>query len=681
MKILILYKYKDSMTYNHWGNLDFLFLLNRPPETSVQFYGYGITKANNPLALIDYSPYTNFKQLKQRYDFDILIFNSQVRMFSDTLEKVSWLPRDLESVNCPKILLEPDYHKHRKSPWILDNHITSIIHRHKNNVSRGQEDFPYLNHTWLPYSVDNCVFSPNFTQERKPLIGFSGNYKSNAYYLRHQALNLLSKNSLLHFGDTLYEQNYVNYLKQYMGYLNSSSIYNIDNTKMFEIMASGGVLFTNNCYNGIRELFPDNSYVFYKSDLSDLIKQATAIIYDEQLRNTIIKSALTTIQQKHTHKIRAKELNEILLNELSPSKELTITYTSKAISENRPIDIVYCIGNLTEDALIRMKCSYASLLENKINFNLCISEMGIKSHKDIIQQFLGAFKYHYQQSEKFNASVAKNNAFKYLIENNLFVFLDVDIIVPNNFISEILSSYEKEQRVFAIPYKRLPQTITNHYDYNLLLKTAKPIPITKGCGIIACDIPSYKLINGFDEDYTEWGARDSDFVYRLNLLHQIKQHPTLVVLHLFHVREFKNREKNMLRYKQRCEECKENFENIKKIRGVELLSETIPSSIQKNYNLLYLLTTLQNQNIRICLLKNSCYQATICGKLSEPLNIGISPVIELPSSDIKINILPFPNKTKFITIAGLKLEIPCPVTKYLENIYQKPWNQIKRGNI
>jgi hypothetical protein len=185
----------------------------------------------------------------------------------------------------------------------------------------------------------------------------------------------------------------------------------------------------------------------------------------------------------------------------------------------------------------------------------------------------------------------------------------------------------------------------------------------------------------FDEDYTEWGARDSDFVYRLNLLHQIKQHPTLVVLHLFHVREFKNREKNMLRYKQRCEECKENFENIKKIRGVELLSETIPSSIQKNYNLLYLLTTLQNQNIRICLLKNSCYQATICGKLSEPLNIGISPVIELPSSDIKINILPFPNKTKFITIAGLKLEIPCPVTKYLENIYQKPWNQIKRGNI
>jgi spore maturation protein CgeB len=82
---------------------------------------------------------------------------------------------------------------------------------------------------------------------------------------------------------------------------------------MFEIMASGSVLLTDEGDDyGLRELFVDDSYCTYKRDGSDIIKKAKLIINESGYRDLITKQAIKCITEKHTHKIRAKELIDII---------------------------------------------------------------------------------------------------------------------------------------------------------------------------------------------------------------------------------------------------------------------------------------------------------------------------------------------------------------------------------
>ncbi|KKL83632.1 hypothetical protein LCGC14_1972800 [marine sediment metagenome] len=205
-----------------------------------------------------------------------------------------------------------NYHNIKDPNWYLNLGIDLILHRHFTNVIRADEDLPIKN-IWLPVSIDNTIFKPNENIRRINKLCAVGEMKNIVYEHRKRALKLLAKENLIIQEDLIKEENYITCLQSYISHLNGSSIYNLNIAKMFEIMASGSVLLTDKDENsGIERLFPSNCYCTYKRNFSDLISKATKIMNDSSFRNSIVTNALKVINTKHTHKIRAKELLEIL---------------------------------------------------------------------------------------------------------------------------------------------------------------------------------------------------------------------------------------------------------------------------------------------------------------------------------------------------------------------------------
>ena len=83
---------------------------------------------------------------------------------------------------------------------------------------------------------------------------------------------------------------------------------------MFEIMASGSVMFTDaGDEYGLKQLFPDDSYVTYnKLTYEDTKEKAEKILNNPDFRNQLTTKALKCIKEKHTHEIRAQELITII---------------------------------------------------------------------------------------------------------------------------------------------------------------------------------------------------------------------------------------------------------------------------------------------------------------------------------------------------------------------------------
>ena len=315
MKILFLYRFNEKRNFNHWINTDFIHVLNKIPKIEVKIYGYNITHFFSNLNLIPYNVKLTMHDLYKLFAFDIILIGNINRTFTSTKQTDSWLPNDFTTTVCPKILIEADYHKYRKSNWIKSNNINLILHRNKSNTIRGMKDFPNLKHIWFPFSVDTKIFKSKFSS-RINKINFVGTIDSSKkiYPYRQEAAKILKEQNLLKGKSRLHEEAYIKCLQTYVSHLNGSSIYNIDCGKMFEIMASGSVLLTDNCNNGIKELFDDNTYITYKRDYSDLLNKAKSIIENPQLQKFITTNAIKCIKEKHTHYKRCIDLVQILKN-------------------------------------------------------------------------------------------------------------------------------------------------------------------------------------------------------------------------------------------------------------------------------------------------------------------------------------------------------------------------------
>ena len=83
--------------------------------------------------------------------------------------------------------------------------------------------------------------------------------------------------------------------------------------KNFEIMSSGGLLFTNN-FVGIKKLFPKKAYCSYENDFSDVQKKAKYILTNPQYVLDTIEYGLEYIKKRHTHLIRINQLLDIIEN-------------------------------------------------------------------------------------------------------------------------------------------------------------------------------------------------------------------------------------------------------------------------------------------------------------------------------------------------------------------------------
>lgn len=347
MKILVLYRYSKTNSFNHWGNLDFYKHLNEFPNVDVRIYGIDAEKIMPELTLTQFNPNLYMKDLREKYNFDVIIVAGKNRTYYTSIEDKSWLPLDFATFPCYKILIEPDFHKYKEDEWFFQNAIGSILHRHNSNVIRGEEYLPEITHYWLPYSVDTNIFKPS-NQPRSNEICFVGNHRAKAYQFRKSAIQLLQENNLLNFQGIKLENDYLNVLQNYTIFLNGSSIYNIDNMKAFEILASGGILFTNNAQNEFKTLFK-KAYITYKNDFSDIIKVATKLLNKTNLQEKLSKKGRDIICKKHTHQIRCKELLDIIKTELRIHKH-DFDYTENEIINNEidiPIGLEPTVKNTT----------------------------------------------------------------------------------------------------------------------------------------------------------------------------------------------------------------------------------------------------------------------------------------------------------------------------------------------
>lgn len=656
MKILVLYRYTFSSSLNYWCNVDFYKELNKFEDTEVKFYGVDVHQLFPDITLTPYNPKLMMSNLRDLFDFDVIIIAGRNRTFTNFREIYCWLPKDFNNFDCPKVLVEPDYHKYRKLDWYKELNISLILHRHKSNVIRAEEDFPHFRNLWFPFSVDSNIFKPDENITRIKKICFVGNSKSKSYYYRQKASEKLNEENLLIFEGIQKELNYPLTLQKYIAYLNGASLFSIDCAKSFEILSSGGILFTNNAHNGFNELFP-NCYITYENNFSDIKEKAKHLLNDSSLCNKLSKKGRQLILNNHTHYHRCKDLLEILKREIINKND----YQFIKNNINDKVDVVYNIGNLDSEALLRFKNSYLSLSKNKY-YNIKISEVGQNNTSEKIKEFIPNFEYYYQYAENFDASIAKNNAFKYLIKENLFSFLDIDMIVPSNFIEKIILFYKRYNKSFICPYIRLKQTSLTDYDELIFQINEIGEEKITSSGVLVCDKEIYKNLNGFDEDYKDWGGRDSDFYERARLINKFKIFYNCCLLHQYHERNFgKNKEKNKERYNNRILECSNNKNLITKFKGL----------IDNRNNAILQIKTLLAHNISVCLLEQSCYQGATNKQLSTPLILGVNNIEKASLLVSNIKFKSFPSKTKKLKLQDIIVDIPYPVVSYLRNLYGK----------
>lgn len=317
MKILWLYSSLPPYDYAHWYHGDFMQVVDKIPGVEVKFYGWNIEKLYPDNILCPFNDKLTIQDIKQIYDFDVVILWNKSRQ-----DKA---PNGISKLNCLKVWIEGDYFRWRKTDFVELIKPDLILHRHKICVSQGMVDFPYIRQLWFPCSVDVNVFKPKeITKISK--IGFIGSCGSK-YPYRKLARKILKNAGMLIDKKKLYDENYVNFLQECVCYLSCATTESIDNAKAFEILASGGVLLTNECENGFPELFGKNSYITYKPDCSDLISQATILLSDKEKQKEIITSGLSAIYNHHTHEHRAKDLIDVLQNNIK------ISYDSNVIKD------------------------------------------------------------------------------------------------------------------------------------------------------------------------------------------------------------------------------------------------------------------------------------------------------------------------------------------------------------
>lgn len=329
MKILWLYKFKADYNFDSFLHMDVARYLKGHPGVEVMAYGPGLRNAYPTLTQLEYQPTYYMQTLYDHFNFDIVIINTKSRCFDFYNPKTkqqspTWLPGDFHHwKKTPKIVLEEDYHYETDDSWYKEMGIDLILQRHYSQVARQQ----HVPMKWLPFSVDTNVFNDrnSFVEvrgrrvsvpdsgNRQKKFAMVGNDADAAYVYRRSAIQRLAdlKLGVSFSGSKKVDGEYLEVLRQYIGYVSCGSIYEITAAKNFEIMASGGVLLTNQ-FVGIDLLFPTSTYMSYKTDLSDLEMKANMVLTDNQLRHSIVMRAHHCINQRHTHPIRTQEMVRII---------------------------------------------------------------------------------------------------------------------------------------------------------------------------------------------------------------------------------------------------------------------------------------------------------------------------------------------------------------------------------
>lgn len=334
MKILYLFHWKKNNNYDHFLHGDFAHYISYYPGIELQGYGLDLHLGYPDLVKTIYNPNILLEDIYKNFDFDVIIANTKGRMFEyynphTGIDKGTWLPKDFSKWSkTKKIILEEDAHYEANDKWYQEMGFDLILQRHYSQSLR-QQNVPMK---FFPFSVDTSIFNPwKFEvihqtkilplinhNKRQRKIAFIGNDGDKAYVYRFWAIrNLVQAGIGVNFSieepgaRRKIDGEYIQILREYIAHISCGSTFEICAAKNLEIISSGAVLFTNK-FQGIDLLFPENCYVSYKNDWSDLLDNAKKIINEPEYVKEIVKNGREWVNTHHTHNIRIKELLNII---------------------------------------------------------------------------------------------------------------------------------------------------------------------------------------------------------------------------------------------------------------------------------------------------------------------------------------------------------------------------------
>lgn len=316
MKILWFYKYDHAYNMDFWLHEGFMQACDRFPGVESFIYGPRMHEVPENGCKVKYDSNYSIHELTNIFKPDVIICNTKSRMFDyysppsrGNEARGCILPKDFKTCKVPTILLEEDYHYEIDDTWYQETGFDLILQRHCSQVARENK----VKMKWLPFSVDLDIFKPQ-NRNRQNKVGFAGSITF-PYPDRIFAVAELKKHGLIDafISREKIGNNYIDFLQDYQVYLSGASAYNITAAKNFEIMASGGVLLTNN-FTGLTDLFPKDCYVLW--DEKTLISNTKKLLTEKAFRDNIVDKALKVINEKHSHFIRIQELINIIKENL-----------------------------------------------------------------------------------------------------------------------------------------------------------------------------------------------------------------------------------------------------------------------------------------------------------------------------------------------------------------------------
>jgi len=327
MKFLFMYRYIPNYHFDHFLHMDIAKQMNKMEGIEVKAYGHRLEELCPELCVYPWNSGLTMEQIYQKWQFDAIVVLTKARCFLDYLPKFAmgntrgeiregcWLPRDFASFNrAIKTCWEEDFHYEEDDSWYAQNGINLILQRHYVNVPFGNTFKNGVKHIFFPFSIDTTVFK-DLGQPRQNLITYVGSVNNMYYVDRTKAVGLLKEARMITQDSPKKkeDQEYIRDLNSFICHLSGQSAYYILPAKIYEIAASGSLLFTSaNPKTGMELVFPSDTYVKYEDDCSDVIEKAAWILTHNQEVKDIVSRAKKHVQENHTHEIRTEQLVEIL---------------------------------------------------------------------------------------------------------------------------------------------------------------------------------------------------------------------------------------------------------------------------------------------------------------------------------------------------------------------------------
>lgn len=242
-------------------------------------------------------------------------FNPDLIVYMDSIERV--IPAGLEDSPCPLVafFVDSTINSFWQHPFaqIFDLVLTD----QKPDAEILQQNG--VNAHWFPLAADTEIYKPS-NQHKKYDISFVGSRNPSTRTKRENILSLLEN----HFDINIFSGD------PFLSPLETASVYNQShivlnenlfpsvNLRLFETMACGTVVLTEENDIGLRDLFIDQKHILtYNSD--NLIEKTSEFLNKIFKLEQISQRSAQLIAEKHSMEKRATQLMELI--EATPAKE------------------------------------------------------------------------------------------------------------------------------------------------------------------------------------------------------------------------------------------------------------------------------------------------------------------------------------------------------------------------